>query len=115
MHIVVWGIPSCGTVKKARAALQQQGIAFVDRDLRAEPPSSADVARFIAAVGTNALKNTSGGSYRALPSTKDAWSDAEWMAAFAADPMLIKRPVIEKDGVVVGVGWRTDALLETLR
>jgi arsenate reductase len=113
--VVVWGISSCGTVKKARAALQQAGVAFVDRDLRAQPPTTSDVARFIAAVGVGALKNTSGGSYRALPADKDSWSDAEWAKAFAADPMLIKRPVIEKDGVVVGVGWRTDALLASLR
>jgi arsenate reductase len=102
-------------VKKARAALQQADVAFVDRDLRAQPPTRADVDRFIAAVGVGALKNTSGGSYRALPEDKDGWSDADWARAFASDPMLIKRPVVEKDGVVVGVGWKSDALLATLR
>jgi arsenate reductase len=115
MSITVWGIPSCGTVKKARAALQGAGIAFVDRDLRATPPSSADVARFVAAVGVNALKNTSGGSYRALGAEKDAWDDAAWTAAFTRDPMLIKRPVVEKNGVVVTVGWKNDDALARLR
>lgn len=114
MPIVVWGIPSCGTVKKARAALQAAGVAFVARDLREAPPTAADVARFVAAVGVNALKNTSGGSYRALGAEKDAWSDADWTAAFARDPMLIKRPVVEKDGVVVSVGWRNDDALARL-
>ncbi len=115
MSIVVWGIPSCGTVKKARAALQGAGIAFADRDLRDAPPTPADVARFVAAVGVNALKNTSGGSYRALGAEKDGWSEARWTAAFAQDPMLIKRPVIEKDGVVVTVGWKSDEALARLR
>jgi arsenate reductase len=115
MSIVVWGIPSCGTVKKARSALQGAGIAFIERDLRAAPPTSADVARFVAAVGVNALKNTSGGSYRALPADKDGWTEARWTAAFAADPMLIKRPVIEKHGVVVTVGWKSDEALARLR
>lgn len=115
MTVILWGIPSCSTVKKARLALQQAGVAFVDRDLRQQPPTTDDVARFIAAVGVGALKNTSGGSYRALPDDTDGWSDARWAQAFASDPMLIKRPVIEADGVVVGVGWKTDALLSTLR
>jgi arsenate reductase len=115
MPIVVWGIPSCGTVKKARAALQGAGLAFIDRDLREAPPTAADVARFVAAVGVKALKNTSGSSYRALPNEKDTWSDAEWTAAFAQDPMLIKRPVIERDGVVVTVGWKNDDALARLR
>lgn len=115
MSIIVWGIPSCGTVKKARAALQAAGIAFVDRDLRTAPPTAADIARFVDAVGTRALRNTSGGSYRALPDAKDGWSDAQWCDAFAHDPMLIKRPVLEKDGVVVGVGFRDDSVLSRLR
>jgi arsenate reductase (glutaredoxin) len=115
MSIVVWGIPSCGTVKKARAALQAAGLSFVDRDLRAAPPTVADVARFVAAVGVHALKNTSGASYRALGAEKDGWSDAEWTAALARDPMLIKRPVVEKDGVVVTVGWKNDDALARLR
>ena len=54
-----------------------------------------------------ALKNTSGGSYRALPADKDTWSDERWLAAFAADPMLLRRPVVERGGAPLQVGWRT--------
>lgn len=115
MSVVVWGIPTCGTVKKARAALEAAGISFVDRDLRAAPPSASDLERFLAAVGAKSLRNTSGGSYRALPPEKDTWTDAEWRDAFLRDPMLIKRPVIEKDGVVVGVGFRDDSVIAKLR
>ena len=115
MAIIVWGIPTCGTVKKARAALQGAGLAFVDRDLRVSPPTAADVARFVAAVGVGALKNTSGASYRALGAEKDGWSDAMWIKAFTRDPMLIKRPVIEKDGAVVTVGWKSEAAIDRLR
>jgi arsenate reductase len=115
MSIVVWGIPTCGTVKKARAALVAAGIAWVDRDLRSSPPSVQDVARFVAAVGVGALKNTSGGSYRALGPQKDQWSDRQWIEAFASDPMLIKRPVIEGDRGVVLVGWKNDDGLASLR
>ncbi len=115
MAVVVWGIPNCGTVKKARAALEAAGIAFVDRDLRASPPSARDVDRFLAAVGAKALRNTSGASYRGLPAAKDAWTEAQWAEAFVRDPMLIKRPVLENNGVVVGVGFRDDAALAKLR
>jgi arsenate reductase len=95
MAVVVWGIPACGTVKKARAALAAAGVPFVDRDLRAARPSARDVDRFLAAVGARALRNTSGAAYRALPDAKDRWTDAEWREAFLRDPMLIKRPVLE--------------------
>jgi arsenate reductase len=67
------------------------------------------VRRWVEAFGVQKLKNTSGGSYRALPDAKSGWSDAQWIEAFAADAMLIKRPVIERDGVPVSVGFRDDA------
>lgn len=115
MSIVVWGIPTCGTVKKARAALAAAGIAFADRDLRTSPPSASDIDRFLEAVGAKALRNTSGASYRALPADKDSWTERQWRAAFLGDPMLLKRPVLEKDGAVVGVGFRDESVLAKLR
>lgn len=106
--LTVYGIPSCGTVKKARAALdaKKRGYTFVD--FRSTPPSRAQVDAWVKAFGAKALRNTSGGSYRALGSEKDGWSDAQWADAFAADPMLIKRPVVESDGRPVIVGWNLD-------
>ena len=58
------------------------------------------------ALGAKAMRNTSGGSYRALPAEKKTWSDARWKAEFVKDVMLIKRPILEKDGVAVKVGFR---------
>ena len=108
----VYGIPNCDTVKKARAFLESKGIAHVFIDFRKTPPSSAQVTAWVQAFGTQAMRNTSGGSYRALPADKDGWSDAQWTSSFASDPMLIKRPVIERDGAPVLVGFKDpDALL----
>ena len=107
-ELVVWGIPSCSTVKKARAFLTARGLAHRFADLRSTPPSSSTIGVWVEAFGTKALRNTSGGSYRALPDDKDRWSDARWIEAFAADPMLIKRPIIERAGQAVLVGFKDD-------
>ena len=117
MGLVVFGIPSCGTVKKARAFLDARKIAHSFTDFRATPPSKAQVQAWVAAFGAKAMRNTSGASFRALPATKDSWSDAAWADAFAKDPMLIKRPVIERDGKPVLVGFRGDdeAILKVVR
>ncbi len=101
----VYGIPTCSTVKKAQSWLTQRGLAFTAVDLRATPPERARIERWVRAFGVRALKNTSGGSYRALPADKESWTDAAWIDAFAADPMLVKRPVIERDGAPVLVGF----------
>lgn len=107
--VTVYGIPSCGTVKKARAALSAAGVDHTFVDFRATAPSRAQVDRWVAAFGAAAMRNTSGGAFRALGSEKDSWSAERWAAAFAGDPMLIRRPVIERDGVPVVVGFRDEA------
>ncbi|GDX82201.1 arsenate reductase [Deltaproteobacteria bacterium] len=108
MSLTVYGIPSCGTVKKARSWLEGARRPHTFADFRQTPPSAGQVKAWVAKFGARALRNTSGGSYRALGPEKETWSEAEWTAAFADDPMLIKRPVIERDGVPVIVGWNLE-------
>lgn len=111
MNITLYGIPNCGTVKKARSWLDERGIEHRFVDFRADPVESERIAAWVEALGAKALKNTSGQSYRALPDAKNDWDDATWAARFAEDPMLIKRPVIEKDGTAVMAGFRKPELL----
>ncbi len=101
----VYGIPTCGTVKKARKWLDDHRVTHSFVDLRTTPPSEAQVRAWARTFGAKSLRNTSGGSYRALGAEKDAWDDDAWIRAFVADPMLIKRPVIERDGAPVIVGF----------
>jgi arsenate reductase (glutaredoxin) len=115
MSLKLYGIPSCGTVKKARAWLDAHGAAYAWHDFRQEPVSLKQVEGWVAALGAQALKNTSGGSYRALGAAKDGFTDAQWASAMAADPMLIKRPVIERDGVAVQAGFRGSDAEHTAR
>ena len=102
----IYGIPNCGTVKKAKAWLSSRSIAFEAIDFRQSPPSGEQVDRWVDSLGAKAMRNTSGGAYRALPEAKKDWDDAQWKAAFKNDPMLIKRPIIERDGTPIKVGFR---------
>ena len=106
MALTLYGIPNCGTVRKARAWLEARGAAPAFVDFRETPVGRERVEAWVAVLGAKALRNTSGASYRALPEAKKTWDDATWAARFAADPMLIKRPVIERDGVAVQAGFR---------
>ena len=106
MTVHVFGIPNCSTVKKSLAWFDAQGIETVFVNYRTAPPDHDTVASWVGSLGAKALKNTSGGSYRALPSEKADWDDAQWIQAFSQDPMLIKRPVLVKDGTAVQAGFR---------
>lgn len=96
-------------MKKARAALISARLPHQFVDFRASPPARSQVQAWVAAFGARALRNTSGGSYRALGPEKESWSDAQWAEAFTADPMLLKRPIVERDGKATIVGWNLDA------
>ena len=112
--VTVYGIPSCGTVKKARAWLEGRGVSHTFVDFRESPVGREHVERWVDALGARALKNTSGQAYRALPDDKADWDDATWTERFADDPMLVKRPVIEVDGRPVMAGFRSPEPLEGL-
>ncbi len=109
MKITVYGIPSCGTVKKARAWLDAQGLDHDWVDFRTTAPEPARVARWVAAFGSGPMRNTSGGAYRELPAEKADWDQAEWTRRFQGDAMLIRRPVVEIDGQPALVGFKEEA------
>ena len=113
-ELTVYGIPSCQSCKKARAWLDERGLPHRWVDLRETPPSRARVEAWVSALGSRPLRNTSGGSYRALGPEKAQWDDAAWLEAFARDPMLIKRPVLEIDGEPAAVGFRAERWVELL-
>ncbi len=115
MALTLYGIKSCGTVKKARKWLEARDVPYEFVDFRAEPPTADQVDAWVAEAGTRAMRNTSGGAYRTLGMEKDTWPDARWTRAYTEDPMLIKRPLIERDGTLIKVGFRgTDEELEAL-
>ncbi len=106
MPIQVYGIPTCGTCKKALQWLNSHGIAYEFINTKEHPPTAAMLQAWVEALGALPLRNTSGQSYRALGDAKQTWSDADWITAFAGDAMLLKRPLCVKDGQAILVGFR---------
>lgn len=106
MSIHVYGIPTCNTCKQALQWLDHQGLSYRFINTKDTPPSEDQIAAWVTKLGNKPLRNTSGQSYRALGAVKESWTDAEWIAAFRADAMLLKRPLFVVDGQAVGVGFK---------
>ncbi|MGP1383179.1 MAG: Spx/MgsR family RNA polymerase-binding regulatory protein [Thainema sp.] len=106
MTLEVYGIPNCGTCKKALKWLDDNQVEYEFINTKEQPPSREQIADWVTAFGSKPMRNTSGGSYRALGEEKKTWSDAQWVDAFAQDAMLLKRPLFVKDGSAVLVGFR---------
>ena len=106
MSIQVYGIPNCGTCKKAFAWLEANGVEYEFINTKENPPTHEMLANWVATLGNKPMRNTSGQSYRALGEEKKTWPDEQWVDAFAQDAMLLKRPLFVKDDTAVLVGFR---------
>lgn len=106
MSLNVYGIPNCGTCKKAISWLEDKDIDYTFINTKENQPTKDMISQWVAELTARPMRNTSGLSYRALGEEKKEWSDQQWIDAFAEDAMLLKRPLFEKDGKAVMVGFR---------
>lgn len=105
--MVVYGIPNCDSVKKARAWLAERGVEYSFHDFKKDglPPTNLD--QWITAAGWEQVLNRKGTTWRKLEdATREAVTDAaSARALMRVHPTLVKRPVIEWDDGRVTVGF----------
>jgi arsenate reductase (glutaredoxin) len=106
MTLKVYGIPNCGTCKKAFQWLDERNIVYEFINTKEHPPTQMLIQEWVGALGSKPMRNTSGQSYRDIGDEKQTWSDEQWVNAFAKDAMLLKRPLFVKDEKAVMVGFR---------
>ena len=90
--------PKCSTCQKAKAWLQERGVAFEERDIKQDNPTEQELRAWHEKSGLPLKRffNTSGLQYKAL-GLKDklpAMTEDEQYALLATDGMLVKRPLL---------------------
>jgi arsenate reductase-like glutaredoxin family protein len=98
--MILFGISTCDTCKKAVKALQAAGRDVTFRDIRAQPLSAAEIDTIVTEFGDRAV-NKQSTTYRGF---SDFLKASEPEAQIAAQPAVMKRPVIEADGKFY-LGW----------
>ena len=106
MSFTLYGISTCDSCRKAKKWFDAQEIEYTWVDTRKIPPTKGQITRWVTTLGNKVMRNTSGGSYRALGEEKKTWSDSQWIEAFSKDPMLLKRPLIERGDTALSTGFR---------
>ena len=101
--------PPCSTCQKAKKWLDEHGISYTDRHIKADNPSYEELSAWYKASGLPLKKffNTSGLLYKSmnLKEKLPAMSEEEQLRLLATDGMLIKRPIVV-DGSTVLVGFK---------
>lgn len=95
--ITLYGIAHCDTVKKARAWLAMQGLAYQFHDFKKQGVPAERLSAWMAAVGWERLLNRQGTTWRKLdPALQSTVGDAASASTLLLEhSSAIKRPVIE--------------------
>jgi arsenate reductase (glutaredoxin) len=106
MTLTLYGIPNCDTVKKARTWLNGKDIAFDFHDYKKAGIEAATLQAWCAQVGWETLLNKAGTTFKKLSDSDKADIDeAKAIALMAANPSMIKRPVVT-GGAALLVGFK---------
>jgi arsenate reductase (glutaredoxin) len=103
----LYGIPNCGTVKKARDWLAQHDIAAEFHDFKKQGLDAATAQAWLRQAEWTRLVNRSGLTWRGLPELrKQEIQDAEAALALMLEKTsVIKRPILEHNGRLLHIGF----------
>ena len=109
--------PRCSTCKKAQKWLDEKGITYTFRDIKEDNPSADELKVWVEKSGLSIKRffNTSGLLYKsmALKDKLPAMSEEEKLSLLSADGMLVKRPLLIGDDIIL-VGFKEKEWMDKL-
>ena len=96
MTVTLYGIKNCDTIKKARAWLETQGVAYDFHDYKLAGIDEARLRGWAHELGWERLLNRAGTTFRKLPDAdKEGLDEDRAVALMLAQPSMIRRPVLD--------------------
>jgi arsenate reductase len=110
MSKILYGIPNCDTVKKARTWLAEHNIEFSFHDFKKQGLDRETAARWLEQLDWETLVNRKGTTWRNLPDERKAAvvDKTSALELILENTSVIKRPVLEGAGQL-SVGFSADA------
>lgn len=110
--------PKCSTCQKAKKWLDENSVEYTDRHIIEDNPTYEELKTWYKQSGLQLKRffNTSGMLYRSmnLKEKLPAMSEDEQLKLLASDGMLVKRPLIVSDKVIM-TGFREKEWAEKLK
>lgn len=103
--MIVICYPKCSTCQKALKWLDDNGIVYTQRDIKVDNPTYSELKKWYKQSGLELKRfvNTSGLLYKSM-NLKDklpTMNEDEILKLLATDGMLVKRPLVVKDDIVL--------------
>ncbi|MDZ4866710.1 MAG: ArsC family reductase [Alphaproteobacteria bacterium] len=94
-QVTIYGIKNCDTMKKARAWLDEHGVAYSFHDYKSAGIERDVLEGWVKEAGWEIVLNRAGTTFRSLPDDKkDGLNEKKAVALMLAQPSMIKRPVL---------------------
>lgn len=109
--ILMYAIPNCDTVKKARTFLEHNKIDYSFIDFKKSPPTHAQIKAWSEFFGELPV-NKKGMTYRKYQQHFEALNKQEQIEFISSHASIIKRPILELNGKTIAVGFNEDEYQE---
>ncbi|NBC36610.1 Spx/MgsR family RNA polymerase-binding regulatory protein [Novosphingobium sp. FSY-8] len=107
MSIILYGISNCDTVAKARKWLEGNSYNYTFHDYKKGGADAGKIKSWVDEAGLDKVLNKSGTTFKKLPEAiRSIMDEASAIALMVEQPSMIKRPIIEKDGKLIAVGFK---------
>jgi arsenate reductase len=115
MDITIFHNPRCSKSRQTLALMQERGLQPLIREYLIDPPSAAELAELVKALGTTAdeIMRTGEDDYKAARDEVQAMGDAEKLEWLSAHPKVIQRPIVVT-GSKARVGRPPESVLDIL-
>ena len=98
----LYGIKNCDSVKKARRWLDAKPVAYTFHDVRIDGITVDQVKHWIETLGWEAVVNKRSTSWKQLDqAVRDNMDEKTAVDEILLNPTLVKRPLLEKDKILV--------------
>ncbi len=104
--VVMYGLKSCDTCRKAQAWLRQQGVDFDYRDVRADGLEADRLAQWLASDYAAQLINRRSTTWRQLTEAEKNRAETGPVSLLQEHPSLLKRPVLLRGPKLLAVGFK---------
>jgi len=112
--LLVFGLKNCDSCSKALAWLEEHAVVYEFRDIRGEGLDRERLKRWLSSPMAGLLTNRRSTTWRQLSVVEKALSDSDPHSLLSKFPTLIKRPVLERHGNLLLVGFSAGEYREHL-
>lgn len=108
--LTLYGIPNCNTVKKARTWLEENSVEYSFHNYKKLGIEEIKIENWMIQQPWEKLVNRAGMTYRKLSDEEKAAinDNASATKLMMEKTSVIKRPIVEKDGNIVALGFKEE-------